>query len=237
MSLGYNKAVILTYHRVPPDMAVEKFYDISFSQFKEQMKLVSERSAGPDASRIYITFDDGTDDHAAAGELLQELGLSGVFFVITGRLGQNGYLRREQVVQLARQGHLIGSHGISHRHFTRLGSSELEKELTGSKSFLEDLTGTMVDWIAPPGGVYNQTVLNRALNLGYRVFRTMDWGYSSLPLSGRADCLPVFRHYPLVTLDRMLEGNAPLWRYRLKNILKTIVGEKLYTGIRNRFTD
>ena len=234
MAQADKKAVVLTYHRVPSGLSTAKFHDVPFDQFKEQMTLIAQREAA--SPNTYITFDDGTDDHAVAGALLHEMGLRGVFFIITGRLDQKGYLTSQQVVHLARQGHRIGSHGISHRHFPSLDSSELDEELASSKSFLEELTGTTVDWIAPPGGVYNRTVLERALQLGYRVFRTMDWGYSSLPLSGRVVCLPVFRKYDLTAFERILDGKAPLWRYKAKNILKVVLGERIYIGMRDRFT-
>jgi peptidoglycan/xylan/chitin deacetylase (PgdA/CDA1 family) len=236
MPLAHNKAVILAYHRVPASQRPAKFYDVPFDQFREQMKLVAQRRKPGVDPHIYITFDDGTDDHAAAGELLHELGLSGVFFIITDRLDQSGYLTRLQVARLAEQGHRIGSHGVSHRHFSSLSMSELDNELTGSRRFLEDLVGATVDWIAPPGGVYNHTVLERALALGYRVFRTSDWEYASYPVNGRVGGLPVLRHYPLATFERILDGRAPLWRYKLKNALKTVIGKKMYVAMRDRFT-
>lgn len=233
MVLLHNKSVILTYHRVPTNLMAVKFHDVPFDQFKKQMEFLEQRYISAIAPRIFITFDDGSDDHASAGSLLHELGIRGIFFIITGRLNQSGYLTRQQVVQLTNQGHLIGSHGVSHCHFTRLSSFELANELTSSKLLLEDLVGGTVEWIAPPGGVYNRAVLGRALSLGYRIFRTMDWGYASLPIGGRVDCLPVFRHYSLSTFERILNGDAPLWRNRLKNILKIIIGIKMYTSMRD----
>ena len=156
------------------------------------MEMVATRThSNPTEPNVCISFDDGRSDHLKAGELLRELGLTGTFFIITDRLGQEGYLTRHHVKQLAEMGHRIGSHSVSHRHLTKLSMMELDNELISSKKYLEDLTHQTIDWLAPPGGVYNRTVLERALELGYSVFRTMEWGYTDWPLQGRTPCFPI----------------------------------------------
>ena len=90
-------AVVLTYHRLPDaKMANAKFHDLPFDRFRMQMEMVAERAlSGTPAPNVCITFDDGRSDHMKAGNLLSELGLTGTFFIITGRLGQ------ERVTSLA----------------------------------------------------------------------------------------------------------------------------------------
>ncbi len=236
MSRPRRAAVVLTYHRVLAAVAAKpKFHDVPFDRFRRQMELLATRAAasttGPEA---YVTFDDGTSDHAMAGDLLTELGLSGMFFIITERLGQDGYLTPGQVVRLVQQGHRIGSHSVSHRHLPDLSAADLDAELINSKRFLEDLTGQPVDWLAPPGGIYNRFILDRALSLGYHVFRTMEWGYADCPLYGRTPCFPVLPSYTLGAFRRILDGRASIWRYILKTQIKKVLGETIYVKLRDQ---
>jgi len=230
-------AAILTYHRIltQPDMR-PAFHDISWEAFEDQMRCVArfDQSNGR-LSEVCVTFDDGTSDHERAGDLLDLLGLSGVFFVITGRLGRAGYLTREQTRRLADQGHRIGSHCVTHTPLTRLQPDEVETELRESKRELEDVIGRPVDWVAPPGGLYTREILARALDEGYSVFRTMEWGYAHAPFDGCVSCWPVLPRRNKGSFRRILDGRAGTWTYDVKNAFKKMVGEHKYTQLRNRF--
>ena len=236
--LNNQSAVVLTYHRVPGGkQAKSKFHDLPFDQFRKQMKEVAERArSNKNQKNVYITFDDGTSDHMKAGSLMSELGLTGTFFVITGKVGKEGYLTRDQVLQLSQQGHRIGSHSVSHPHLTKLSEAELDKELTASKVFLEELTGQTVDWFAPPGGIYNPMVIERALALGYSVVRTMDWGYPDWPFQGRIPCFPVLPVSRPDSFGRILDGKASVWPFVVKNGIKNMMGDGMYNKLRNRLS-
>ena len=232
-------AVVLTYHRVPDAMtANSKFHDLPFDRFRMQMEVVAAQAlSNKTAPNVCITFDDGTSDHLAVGNLLSELGLTGTLFIITGRLGQEGYLTRDQVVHLAQKGHRIGSHTVSHRNLTKLSMAELDKELIISKQFLEDLTNQTIDWLAPPGGFYNCAVLDRALTLGYSVVRTLEWGYADWPHQGRTPCFPVLAVSHPDSFQRILDGEGSVWPYVAKTYLKKFIGEGMYSKFRNQLLD
>jgi peptidoglycan/xylan/chitin deacetylase (PgdA/CDA1 family) len=241
---AYNCASVLTYHRIVDKSVLKKaFHDVGNSQFEEQMAVLARRRAqteGPlnrlvDGPPVLLTFDDGTADHGMAGSHLHENGLVGTFFVITGRLGKEGRLSASDVKRLVAQGHRIGSHTTSHRQLPSLTTPEIFKELRTSRSVLEDLTGRTVDWLAPPGGRLCARSLAIACEMGFTVIRTMDWGYASLPLVGAVPCLPVLPHYSLRGFERLLDGHAMLWPFRLKRHLKRALGEPFYVACRNRF--
>ena len=232
---------ILTYHRIVPDGARESFHDIEVTRFEQQLRCLVDRTAvAQDGARLIpgrgplcLTFDDGTGDHRRVADLLRSFGLTGTFFVITGRLGTPKYLSEDDVRAMAAHGHRIGSHGVTHRHLAAMTAAELDEELVTSRRHLEALTHGTVDWIAPPGGVYSEAVVEAACQVGYKVFRTMDWGYAGLPLDGRVPCLPIVAHYDIGMFIRLLEGKAPLWISTMKNLIKRGVGPALYTKIRN----
>jgi peptidoglycan/xylan/chitin deacetylase (PgdA/CDA1 family) len=239
--LAVTVATVLTYHRIVADGAREFFHDIEATAFARQLCRVRERTTAmadgfrliPERGTLCLTFDDGTKDHRRAAELLSSFGLNGTFFVITGRLGASGHLSKADVRAMAADGHRLASHGVTHRHLTSLSTQELTEELVSSRRHLEDITHSAVDWLAPPGGVYSAAAIAAGLRLGYKVIRTMDWGYAAYPLGGRVPCLPVIAHYDLAMFDRLLDGRAPLWLHSAKNLLKRSVGATVYTKLRN----
>ena len=72
---------------------------------------------------VRITFDDGnaSDLDIALGEL-RDRDLTATFFVIAGRIGAPGSLDEDGMLELARHGMTIGSHGMDHRPWRRLTS-------------------------------------------------------------------------------------------------------------------
>lgn len=234
--LPRRDAVVITYHRLPNNtLANAMFHDLPFDRFKAQMELVAERlHSNIPTPNVCISFHDGTKDHLAAGKLLSELGLTGTFFIITGRLGLAGYLTRDDVLELSRLGHRIGSHTHTHPNLTTLDEDGLDKELIDSKRILEEITNQTIDWMAPPGGRYTRAILERAHAHGYFVFITMEWGYADWPLKGRTSCFPVLAVSHPDSFRRILDGKASIWPYVAKNYFKKCFGESIYGNLRNQ---
>lgn len=236
-----GRAAILNYHRIVPDGAEKGFYDVSLSKFRAQMRFLARRRVDTAGCALnldgglttYVTFDDGTDDHVMVGEVLSELDLRGVFFVISGLLDTPGRLTTAQVRHLSAAGHLIGSHTVSHPRLPQVSDDVLRAELLDSRTALESIGGTTVNWLAPPGGYFDSRVLNAAADAGYEVVRTMEWGYAELPLHGRVPTLPVLPSYTQAGFARLIDGRAPLWRYQIKRLLKKTLSEDRYVKIRD----
>jgi len=132
--------------------------------------------------RFLATFDDGFHSHfLAARQILNELGIRGVFFVTSGFVDlNNGDDRRafmslklfgageisieegmrnmswDDVSWLAGQGHQIGSHTRNHVLLSKVGSkAELEDEILGSAYDIEKRIGLKVRSFAYPFGAIN----------------------------------------------------------------------------------
>jgi peptidoglycan/xylan/chitin deacetylase (PgdA/CDA1 family) len=112
-----------------------------------------------------ITFDDGYDSQfLTAKGILDEFNIKATFFIITGFVNQlntwnekrtyaASHLSWEQITELQQQGHVIGSHGISHRALNTLTDEEIEKEYAQSRSVLEEQLGSPIDFFAYPYGI------------------------------------------------------------------------------------
>lgn len=235
---------ILVYHRIVEGTA-ERFHDVTVAAFEQQLdRLLAlgarrETPEGPlrlgDGRGLFITFDDATDDHAQAGRLLERRGLNGVFLVPAGRLGEPGRLTAAQVGKLAAAGHIIGAHGLTHERFDRMGAEQLDHELSQPRSILSGLAGREIDWLAPPGGLCPPGLAGCAAGHGYRFVRTMRWGLAGEDLSGLLPALPVTSRTTPEGLSRLLAGKGMIRLARVKEMVKSVMGETLWDALRERW--
>lgn len=174
--------------------AIVDFFDVSASELESQIARVRNvwgRCVTPDAlleaqdcrddvkQGFLVTFDDGTPDHyTLAAPLLERQGARGVFFVNTARLGNDRRLSIQQCQELQARGHAIESHSHEHKRLTQLPAGVLHRHLAESRRTLHDLGLGVWDFLAPPGGAMNPSTIQAAHAEGYRLLRTLEWGYN-----------------------------------------------------------
>lgn len=196
---GELPAWILVFHRVNDDIpedgitistarfrAVVKalrdhYRPISLSEllnYLEQEKLWPKRT-------VVVTFDDGyRDNYESATPILAEYDVPGTFFVAVDMIGTNrvlpwdehlrgriSWMDWSQVRELQTQGFEIGSHTLTHCDLGRVRGSLAWREISQSKTKLEDALGTEVSLFAYPFGS-RENLLEENRNLvrkaGYR---------------------------------------------------------------------
>jgi peptidoglycan/xylan/chitin deacetylase (PgdA/CDA1 family) len=233
---------ILNYHRIVNEHSSGSlFHDVKMARFQSQMAILAQRAIRADGPvhrlengrSVVLTFDDSFAEHLTVGLLLQNRGLVGIFAVISGFIGKTGHLSVPGLKQLTALGHKIASHTVTHRPLPSLNNAQLFDELGDSKAALEDLTGQSVDWLVPPGGLICPRSLDVAMQVGFKVVRTMDWGYTSLPLVGIVPCLPVLPHFSCRRFERLLDGHARIWLYHIKCCLRSSLGDQVFVACRN----
>ncbi|MBP1930107.1 polysaccharide deacetylase family protein [Ammoniphilus resinae] len=128
---------------------------------------------------ICLTFDDGPDPKYTP-EILKLLGkyqAKGTFFVTGNKVEQHPEIVLQQVLE----GHEIANHSYSHRYISKMSSKELEEEILKTENIIKQVTGQVPKLYRPPGGFYNETVVNAAKGNGYTVVLwswrhdTKDW--------------------------------------------------------------
>lgn len=132
---------------------------------------------GPPGKTVYLTFDLGYEAGFTPQILdtLKKEKVKGAFFV-TG-----DYVKRqaELVRRISSEGHLIGNHTANHPDLSNLSREEIAKELKSVDGQLESLGLTRTTFFRPPGGVFNEVVLETAKEYGYRAvlwsFAYRDW--------------------------------------------------------------
>jgi peptidoglycan/xylan/chitin deacetylase (PgdA/CDA1 family) len=146
-------------------------------------------STGPRS--VMLTFDDAYEDFYSEGfPVLQQSGLSSTLFVVVDRIGkanswdadtrlqQRPLLSLQQLRELRRQGVTFGSHSLTHPRLPELSDHELRREVTDSKSRLEDLLGAEVICFSYPYGRVDERVRAAVAKAGYKMAMTTEPGLS-----------------------------------------------------------
>ena len=181
----------LMYHDVVAGDRVESgfegagadHYKVAVARFERHLDAVAASGREPflvtsdDPGSLLFTFDDG--GRSAATEIaprLERRGWRGHFFVTTERIGTAGFLAPDEVRALHEAGHVVGSHGLTHRALTALGDDEIRREWTESRAALERLVEAPVTVASVPTGRYSEVVGLLAAEAGYEhVFTSEPW--------------------------------------------------------------
>jgi len=183
---------------------------------------------------VLLTFDDGGASawpHIAGA--LDRRGWKGLFFVTTGRIGEPGFLSADAIRSLASDGHLVGSHTVTHPpRMATLPGPELIEEWGASRRQLEEILGAPMHFGSVPGGYYSDAVARTAGECGYRVLFTSEprrhpWTRHGVLLAGRFSVVrrtPAKRAAALGTGSPIsCFGQGALWN--AKKVAKRLGGE------------
>ena len=194
LMLRADRAVpVLNYHQINDH--AENALTVHTQQFDKQMRYLAENGYHaitpndlidawqngtplPDKP-VVITFDDGyVDNYENAYPILKKYNLRGTFFVVTDFLGQySNYMTWEQVAELHKSGIIdIESHTLSHVELDKTSPEETWHQLKGSKDVLEQRLGKTINFIAYPGGSYNEELERLTKEAGYRAAFTVHCG-------------------------------------------------------------
>lgn len=182
--------VILLYHDVAARDAREETgftgplaarYKLGPSDFANHLEAIAATGRvvatfDPDASTppaVTLTFDDGGASALAAATAVERHGWRAHFFVVTSLIDEPGFLRSDEIVELVRRGHVIGSHSHTHpTYMARLSRAELELEWSTSRNILGELLGAAPSTASVPGGMSSRAVVEAAARAGYRLLMT-----------------------------------------------------------------
>lgn len=121
---------------------------------------------------IALTFDDGPNPRYTPEilDILKEHNAKATFFVI----GEQAEKYPELIEREFREGHEIGNHTYRHRIIQRQNSAALSHELVETDLLVLGLTGIRPHLFRPPGGYYDQRVVETALQEGHQ---TVMWSW------------------------------------------------------------
>ncbi len=124
--------------------------------------------------QTYITtsWDDGHPLDARLAEMLTRHGLTGTFYI--PRAISTGVMSDAALRDLSTRFE-IGAHTLNHVFLTDTDPATAQKEITGSKKWVEDMTGKTCPMFCPPAGRYTSQHLPMFSGAGYRAIRTVEF--------------------------------------------------------------
>lgn len=149
---------------------------VNFFAWHQAEKELPEKS-------FLLTFDDGfLDVYEYAAPVLTMLNWPATFFLVSQLIGGRDdwcrtlnpsgetypLMELSHIRELGGQGFSFQSHTRRHADLATLDQTQLEDELSGSRSDLQDLLGEPVDYLAYPFGRFNEQVILATQGAGYR---------------------------------------------------------------------
>jgi len=93
--------------------------------------------------------------------------------------GQWAGKNEELLKSIQKDGHELGNHGYKHMYHSKLTPEANKMEILKTEEIVKRITGCKTELFAPPYGDLNDTVVNSAEALGYKVIMwsidTIDW--------------------------------------------------------------
>lgn len=226
-----NKVFVLCLHSFTGN--AKNDYDISKDLLKEQVKILKDggfkfitydefKSGKLQGNKnILFTIDDGyLSAYEAYKEILKPNGIKPVFAIYPSIIKDTPtkmYMGWSQVKELsAEPGVVIASHGYNHNAMSekeyKKNPAAFEKEITLSKSVLEEKTGKKVETFVFPYGINSPIAKELIAKAGYSMAFTIKWGTVWTPLSKNKDMYGLPR-YMLTQKEwknefKIIESNA-----------------------------
>ena len=129
---------------------------------------------------LILTFDDGYEDfYTNAYPLLQQYNDKATIYIISHKVGLQGYMTWEQLRELAASPLItIGAHTRTHPALATLSAEQSWEEMAGSKTDLEGELGIAVRHLAYPYGSFSATTLEQVQQIGFDTAVTTHEGLS-----------------------------------------------------------
>ncbi len=180
--LSRQEVPVLCYHQIrnykSSDSKTAKAYIVPEESFRDQIRALADsgyHSILPDQLYEYlttgkelpskpfmITFDDTrVDQYSAALPVLEKYNFKATFFIMTVALGKPGYMSKDQVKQLADQGHTIGSHTYDHKNVKTYIADDWKEQVQKPSDQLKVITGKPVEYFAYPFGLWNKEAISK----------------------------------------------------------------------------
>lgn len=164
---------------------------------------------------VLITFDDGSKTvFREAFPIMRDLGLTGVAYIVAGRLGGRAHWDRnpahpdddlmdpEELRRLVEAGWQIGAHSMTHPRLTEVSADEAMREIEQSRLLLESTLGISVRSFAYPYGAYAPIHADLVRKAGYHLAFTTNYSEQGLMAVQRQ------------TISARAHALRFLWRFR-----------------------
>lgn len=135
----------------------------------EYLKEFNSYFIAPEGNKkIYITFDAGYEAGYTPKILgvLEKHNVKATFFVVGTLMKSNP----ELIKQIDEKGHIVANHSMHHPNMSKMSTMEnFKKEIEPVEELYKEITGKeMKKFYRPPQGIFSETNLKMANELGYK---------------------------------------------------------------------
>lgn len=179
----FSKGHVLMFHDISDEggeltVNLQRFQEIIEEHIKNGYKFISldELSSEPKTEKkCILTFDDGYKNNLDCIPYLTDKKIPFCIYVIPSKLGDVGYLSKEDLCNLAKNELCtIGNHTMHHVMARKIGNNALEQEIRDANDYLEKLLGKKIEHFAfPYGSVYAVSSSNVRFVQKMGLFRTI----------------------------------------------------------------
>lgn len=190
--------LVLEYHEVADSVPSDEWaYNVPPEDFREQLAYL--RAEGYETismldyakakkgklmlppKPVVLTFDDGYENnYTTLLPILEEYGMKGTVYMITNRIGREGYLTWNQLRDMQARGMEIGSHTANHQPLTTFDPKKQDDELRLSKLLLEWNGIHTVFSFSYPNGAYDASLPAMLEKNAYLTAVTGDAGLNTM---------------------------------------------------------
>lgn len=166
--------------------------------------------------KIYLTFDCGFENGntPAILDALKKHNAKAAFFIV----GNYMETSPDMVKRMVAEGHTVGNHTYHHPDMSKIGDKEaFSKELSDLEALYEQTVGQpMTKYYRPPQGIYSESNLKMAQELGYKTFfwslAYVDWYQDKQPTHEEAFAKLIPRIHPgaIVLLHNTSKTNGEI---------------------------
>jgi peptidoglycan/xylan/chitin deacetylase (PgdA/CDA1 family) len=119
------------------------------------------------------SWDDGYKLDLRIADLLDTYGCKGTFYVCPRKQHDKEVMSTEEIA-LLRERHEIGAHTLRHSKLTEISAIDAKAEITGSKEWVEQVTGAPCSMFCYPYGFVNDEVKQLVQDAGFKGARTTE---------------------------------------------------------------
>lgn len=127
--------------------------------------------------RVIVTtsWDDGHKIDFRLADLMKKYNLTGTFYIspLDREIPEADRLTDDEIKKLS-DGFEIGAHTMTHPRLSTISLEEAEKEISGSKKYLENILGKKVTSFCYPGGDHNSKHQKIVENAGFDFARNVN---------------------------------------------------------------
>lgn len=155
----YWQKALQEVYKSPEELAAQDVRE------KRRGLVLPKLARGNPAQKILaLTFDDGP--HPGLTEkllaILKAKNVKATFFVVGKMVEKQPDLLR----RIEADGHVIGNHSFSHVTLTKIPTMEIAAEYRATNDLVKKILGKPLRFCRPPGGDYDQDVIQTATELG-----------------------------------------------------------------------